>query len=589
MRRSIYLLGGCLFVSFNVLATAPNTPPHEASISRIDHHVHYFCAKKLAGRLTGTPGEKLATHYIANYFARLGLKPAGDHGTFFNEFSFSSGVRLGRKNFLSLINQHGISTPLRLNSEWRPLPFSDSAVFKKQTFVAAGYGITAPARANVSAYDSYQHLSVKNKWVLIFSGLPAHLSTERMHQLSPYAALRYKIFTAKKHGAIGIIFVNERHAKMNSLWLTQSSHLNAGLVVLAVSHPVFNHFFNHPLQHMTLSGQTDLKKIIRHGRNVIGKLNVGENNQPLIIIGAHIDHLGHGELTGSRASGNEIGRIHPGADDNASGVASLLEAATALSHLQTSGKLPGNKSILFAAWSGEELGVLGSAHFVAHIGQPRLQQTILDAAINLDMVGHLRKKLILQGIGSSPDWRPLIKKIHPSLPLVLQRDPYLPTDSLSFYLKGVPSVNIFTGAHDNYHTPRDTPDTLNYRGIKKVSDFLVDLVYALETTPKLTYQTIPKPREQPEQEFKIYLGTIPDYTSSDLIGVKLSGIAKNSPAAIAGMKQGDVIIQLAGQPIHDIYDYTFVLNSLTVGKATRLMVRRGRATIPLHIFARYRS
>jgi hypothetical protein len=344
-----------------------------------------------------------------------------------------------------------------------------------------------------------------------------------------------------------------------------------------------------------ISGQIDIEKNIKRGRNVLAKLRIKPSPSGMIVVGAHADHLGRGALSGSRARSDELGMIHSGADDNASGVASILEIAAQFCALKAQGKLYGNKDILFAAWSGEEFGILGSSHFVNHLMKNATTQSlhpVIDVAINLDMVGHLRDKLVLQGVGSSPDWFMLLKSIQAnhSISLMAQSDPYLPTDSTSFYLHGVPTLNLFTGAHDDYHTPRDKAETLNYEGIKHISEFLTDLLLTLENRSNpMTYQQVQKKGDAPEREYKIYLGTIPDYASSDVSGVRLSGVAQKSPAETAGIISQDVIVELAGKKINDIYDYTFALNLLPVGEPVKLVVLRGQEKVVLTIIARYRE
>jgi hypothetical protein len=427
--------------------------------------------------------------------------------------------------------------------------------------------------------------------------------------------LRYKAFIAKEHGAVGIIFVSGPNAKVKNELIPLSfdtSLSGSGIIALSITNNLANNLLNNNLQklqdtldtgqavivpvisHIQISGQTDIAKKIQHGRNVLAKLRT-LGSAGMIIVGAHADHLGRGELSGSRARGREIGMIHPGADDNASGIASLLEVAAALSDLKARSRLPGNKDILLAAWSGEEFGILGSSHFVKKFINTATNHSLrpaIDAAINLDMVGHLQKNLILQGTGSSTDWVKLIDGIKPyqTISFITQTDPYLPTDSTAFYLQGVPIINFFTNAHDEYHSPRDKPDTLNYSGIQTISAVLMNLILALEKKPDLlNYQSIQQSSNYPKHEMKIYLGTIPDYASADGVGVKLSGVSKNSPAESAGIKSEDVVIELAGKNIHDIYDYTYVLNAMRVGKPVKMVVMRGQTKIALKIIARYRE
>ena len=617
MRFKTYTLTAlCLLLSGVVLAT-PLTKidsPYEITNKHLQTHVSFLSSDALEGRLTGSDGEKRAADYIAQKFLQLGLTPAGDHGTFFQTFHFSAGVVLGQHNALAITNQKGYTKPLILNQEWRPLSFSDTRSFKNTELVFAGFGISAPALGKLPAYNSYQGLHVKNKWVIIFRYLPENISAAESHQLQPYSSLRYKAFTAKEQGAKGIIFVNSPDIKTKNTLIPFAANTllaGSGITALSMQNKVLDDLLRHSnpsfnslqklqqalhahqlhaipvLTGFKLVGFIDIEQKTQQSRNVLATLKINSHANQVIVIGAHLDHLGRGELSGSRARENETGMIHAGADDNASGVASVLEAAAKLSDMKAHGKLQGNKDILLAAWSGEEIGTLGSSHFVKNF-----VNTSIDAAINLDMIGHLREKLVLQGSGSSTEWRQIIQQTHTKhpLPLLTQNDPYLPTDSTAFYLHDVPILNFFTGAHDDYHTPRDKPETLNYTGMKNITDFLVDLVLALENkSGQLNYNAVQKAHNNTAREFNIYLGTIPDYTSNDVIGIKLSGTAKNSPADHAGLKSGDVIIELAGKKIHDIYDYTFALNALPVGKPIKLIAQRADKKIALTIVARYRE
>lgn len=430
----------CILIGIGFLypgwGCAQSTPSDYAiTKNALQTHVAFLSSDALEGRLTGTRGEKLATQYVADLFQQLGLEPAGDNGTFFQEFDFSSSVALRKINGMT----------------------------KKQ-----------------------------------------------------------------------------------------------------------------------------------RGRNVLARLRVGTVKTSILMIGAHVDHLGRGEFSNTRSRKDEVNLIHNGADDNASGVASVLEAAVMLSHLQTQGRLHGNNDILFVIWSGEELGLLGSSHFIKTFiekAENKSLRPVINAYINLDMVGRFRNSLILQGVGSSSNWPKLIEQANQShvIPLTMQKDPYLPTDSTSFYLHGVPTLNLFTGAHDEYHTPRDKLAILNFTGMKSISTFLVDLILALEAEPQLMdYQQAQKTHIHLGRGYRVYLGTIPDYTSADLVGVKLSGVIKSSPAERAGLRQDDVIVELAGKKIQDIYDYSFALHGLHAGEPVVLVVLRGQQRLTLTIVAQSR-
>ena len=328
------------------------------------------------------------------------------------------------------------------------------------------------------------------------------------------------------------------------------------------------------------------------GHNVLGLLDTGApKDAPWVVIGAHYDHLGHGEDGGSRARADEAGKTHYGADDNASGVAALLEIAEWLVDLKAAGKLDAKRNILFASWSGEELGLLGSTHFV------RSQEKTGGAAgdlsgriaayLNMDMVGRVRDSLYLQGAGSSGVWPGEIEKrnVPIGLPVKLAQDAYLPTDATSFYARKVPVLSAFSGVHDDYSTPRDTAEKLNYDGLRKVAQLIGGIGRGLalsETAPGYVAQE--KPKDSPSRsQSKIYLGTIPEYGAGGDTGVPLSGAQKGSPAEKAGIQPGDVLVGLAGKEIKTIYDFVGLLDGLKAGEAVELMVLRGGKKITLTV------
>ena len=281
-----------------------------------------------------------------------------------------------------------------------------------------------------------------------------------------------------------------------------------------------------------------------------------------IVLGAHLDHLGVGKGPSSLAQGDEPDLVHYGADDNASGVATVIEAARLLS------QHPADATYVFAAWSGEEVGLIGSQHFVETNKRP------LKAYLNFDMVGRLRDGLALQGAGSSRAWASLVEESNApvEISIRLQDDAYLPTDATSFYLNKVPILNAFTGAHADYHRPSDTPNKINYVGITKVVRLAARLARAASSTP-IDYQKVDPPKHQ-GRGFRVYLGTIPDYVATDVDGVLLSDVASGGPAAQAGMRAKDIIVKVGDTTISNIYDYTYALQKLTPGKATVVTVRR---------------
>jgi hypothetical protein len=306
------------------------------------------------------------------------------------------------------------------------------------------------------------------------------------------------------------------------------------------------------------------------------------------MLGAHVDHLGHGEVSGSLAKGNEQGEIHYGADDNASGVAALLESAQYLSGLQDKGKLGAKRDIWFIAWSGEELGTLGSSHFTEQLaGQGDLKGKV-SAYLNMDMVGHLKEKAYLQGTGSSTIWSREIERrnVPVGLAIATKSDPYLPTDATPFYMKGVPVLNAFTGAHEDYSTPRDLPEQLNYEGIRDIARLMAGITRSLARSgSEPDYIEVARQSSGlSRKHLRAYLGTIPAYGQDEGVkGVKLQGAVKDGPAAQAGVQEGDVLVGLSGVEIETIHDFMGALAGLKVGEKTDLTVLRDGQRVRLEV------
>ncbi len=322
----------------------------------------------------------------------------------------------------------------------------------------------------------------------------------------------------------------------------------------------------------------------------------------------------------------------------------MLEIAQWLSAQKQAGRLPANRDILFAAWSGEEDGLIGSNYFVKNYplpndsidessepasqptssetekgvdvpddstttngkhdspadglgaktngdseptAGPRVLYPYVAACLNMDMVGRLRKNLILQGVGSSEIWTGEIERrnLVLGLPILVQEDSYIPTDASVFYLHGVPILSAFTGSHPDYHTPQDTPDKLNYQGAANIAKFMGLVARSLalrDAAPDYLVQARPDAGKQRAQ-LRAYLGTVPDYAESDVKGVKLSAVAKKGPADSAGIRAGDVIVQLAGRKIENIYDYTYAIEALKIGRPVAVVVQRGDKQVELQI------
>jgi Zn-dependent M28 family amino/carboxypeptidase len=309
-----------------------------------------------------------------------------------------------------------------------------------------------------------------------------------------------------------------------------------------------------------------------------------------VLIGAHYDHLGHGESRSLERSGEE-GQIHNGADDNASGVSVVLGMARWFAQERERRPQDSKRGLLFAFWSGEELGLIGSSHFAEH---PPVELSNVIAYVNFDMVGRLTEnKLNLQGVGSSSVWRKLIEKrnVAAGFDIALQDDPYLPTDVTALYPKGIPVLHFFTGSHEDYHRPTDDAEKVNYEGMERIARFATAIVSDLRTDPtRPDYLKVAQSesRSGGREQLRAYLGTIPDY-AQEVEGVKLSGVRGGGPGEKGGLKPGDVIVELGDQQIKNIYDYTYALDAVKIGKPVDIAVMREGKRVKLTVIPETRK
>jgi acetylornithine deacetylase/succinyl-diaminopimelate desuccinylase-like protein len=304
----------------------------------------------------------------------------------------------------------------------------------------------------------------------------------------------------------------------------------------------------------------------RTGRNVVAHLDHGAERT--IVIGAHYDGLGFGGV-GSRAPGDSS--IHNGADDNASGVAALLEIARQLQASEAR-----SHNVLFVAFSGEELGLYGSKHFVdaMPVSIERVRYMI-----NLDMVGRLgsERRLVVSGTGTSPAWSAALNAAAEATDLTLAEDPsgLGASDHTSFYLEDIPAVHLFTGAHDDYHTPTDDSHRIDYDGLHDVASFAVRLVEELDDDGDLAFTETDDERQGRRMSFEVGLGIMPDYVFEGE-GLRIDAVTDDDgPAGRAGLQEGDVIVRLGDAAIDDIYAYMDALGQLEQGDTAPVVVQRG--------------
>jgi hypothetical protein len=613
------------------VSTGTQTPPSRAltpaaiSLRRMSNDVNYLAAPRLEGRMTGSAGAQDAAEFIGLRLQRGGARAFGEQRTFFQRFEFNAGVRvLTNDNRLGIATNHGApAIAFEAAKDFRPLPFTENGTATGQ-IVFVGYGLAVPGKAG-EGYDSYAGLNVSNRIVLALRYVPEEVKAKRRQELNRYAGLRYKAMIARERGAKAILFVTgptSPNAGELAALASDSASGRSGIIAASVTTNVVARIFasdgkdlktiqarldkedphaegGFTLSNATVSIRTAVEHIRKSDHNVLAVLpaTVGrvaprapqtpddatrraEDNAPYkpspeyVLVGAHYDHLGFGE-SGAMLRKGEENKIHPGADDNASGTATVLELARLLAEEQRTNSTLLKRGIIFALWSGEELGVLGSSHFAEH---PQVPLSNIVACINFDMVGRLRdNKLMLQGVGSSASWRRAIEKrnVAAGFNLVLQDDPYLPTDVTPFYSHGVPVMSFFTGSHDDYHRPTDTPDKVNLEGMERIVRFARGLIIDVANAPQRPdyVKVATSDKGGSRENLRAYLGTIPDY-ASEVQGVKLSGIRAGSPAEKAGLKGGDIIVEFAGQIVANIYDYTYALDAVKIGQPVKIVVMR---------------
>jgi hypothetical protein len=547
----------------------------------------------LEGRLTGTTGSRGAADFIITQLEAIGAKPLDGQDGYRLPFQFTAGISdTGSELSVSGL---GVAATLWAGDDVRALSFSDSGTVSGE-LVFAGYGLSVPETDGFS-YDSYATLDIQDKVVLILRHFPEDTEGELRGTLSRYSGLRYKAMAARQRGAAGMVVVTgPRSPNAGALvpmtfdTALSGSNIHAasvsgdvGAALIALTGQTLEdvqasldsgnpHVTGFDIPDVEVTLQTEIEREQRTGYSVVGVLPVTESvelEKPYILLGGHYDHLGRGTGGNSLARENEAGEIHNGADDNASGVAAILSAGARLAQLER------QRAIILAFWSGEELGLLGSADFVESSPVPMQE---IAAYLNFDMVGRLTEnRLSVQAVGTSPIWTELVEELNETLAFDLQfvTDPYLPTDVLSLNQAEVPSVGFFTGSHEDYHRPTDDADTLNYEGLNRIADLGAALAERLTTRfdPPVFVKVEQTAQQGSQTAMRIFTGTIPDYTQ-EAEGLLLSGVVGGGPAEAAGLQGGDVIIELAGQSITNIYDYTYALDLLRVGQPTPVAFMR---------------
>jgi aminopeptidase YwaD len=589
-------------------------------------------------------------------------------------FPYVSGVELGKGNamtFTARTNEAGATmTPasaldLRVGEDWMPLAWSANARVESSPVTYVGYGLTAAELQ----HDDYAGVDLKGRIALAFAGTP---DGDNPHgAFARFADLRFKAAAAREHGARALVVIareeNFKDERLARLRVDESvASGDAGIPVVVISRqaarraleaaatptlrldelensllqnapntethasgevvhtatqatqatqvkqatPASRRSFSAPMQNIAFAVSTEIVRREAPAANVIGIL---EGSDPklkneVIVIGAHYDHLGRG---GQGSLAAREGEIHHGADDNASGVAGLLELARTLAKDRKSVR----RTLVFIAFGGEEEGLLGSSYYVRNPTVP-LAQTV--AMINLDMIGRMKEnRLIIGGVGTSAEWKKWIERANDALQLnvsaagrttpeeevergnypvvvgangrsiataasgerfalTMTEDGFGPSDHASFYARQTPVLFFWTGTHEDYHKPTDTADRINYEGEQKIVSFVSDIVRAVDANDRRPTYLLAKSDAATGRStgFRVYLGTIPNYAeTSD--GLKLDAVREDSPAAKAGLRAGDVIVRLAARDVRNVYDYTYALGEMKAGVEYDVEVVRG--------------
>lgn len=587
MRSTLPKITLFLAVSFMIISACQNKKlqpvSSEITVSDLITHINFLADDALEGRGSGSAGEAKASNYIADYFEAFGLKKAGENGTWYQEFEVTLGVS---ENVPTTISVEGVKLTEEGTMAW---PTSSSKTVTAPT-VFAGYGIIAEDLN----YNDFQSINLDGKIALVLRNGPDG-DNDLQSKWSTHWDINKKIAHAIDNGAVGVIvgvapgqdeielsLKSDQQRSGKSIPIAQIDQ--AATLVLAdmLKIDISQRAKKIEKEEKPASVESDkmvtvtvnLSKDVRIARNVIAfKDNPGNKS---IVIGAHYDHLGWGQ-SGSLYRGDEP-KIHNGADDNASGTSGLLE----LAHYFSLG-VELEDDLLFIAISGEELGLIGSNYFVNH---PTIDIGTVKAMINMDMIGRMTdNKLTVFGTGSANMWDSVITRTNSdNLELQLVPDGTGASDHTSFYYKNIPVLHYFTGTHTDYHKPSDDASYINAIGMRTVVSNIASVIKELDRLNEETFYFTEAPvtQKRTRRTGKVTLGVIPDFSYQGG-GMKITGVNKDQPAEIAGMKGGDIIIAIDGKKVADIYEYMDALSGFKKGDKARISVKRGDKEITLNV------
>ncbi len=589
-----------LFSALLLAAPAARLGTGEINAQRYIEDVRFLASENLKGRGTGTPELEKAAKYIGQQFHKAGLQPI-DGKSYLQAFTVSTNSHLGALNKLEY-SVGSENHSLKMGQDFTPFNFSGNGKVSGEV-VFAGYGITA----REYNYDDYANVNVKDKIVLVLRHEPQEFDAGSSFEGKAYtehSQLFSKAANAKFHGARAILFVNDAATHSGSddhleKFGAEVSPASPGLPFLQVRVDVVEKWFAAAGKTMpgvieqidkdlhtrsfafpakvTVTLQTDVRREMKTVHNVMGYLP--GTTAEYIVIGAHYDHLGLGEQFSLAPS--MAGTVHPGADDNASGTAGVLTLARWFS-TQPKQK----RGILFMAYAGEELGLLGSSYYVNH---PLLPLDRAVAMINMDMIGRIRNgKIFVGGAGTGSKLKELLETVMPKYQFHMDASElggYGSSDHTSFTTKQVPVLFFFSGLHGDYHRPSDTWDKIDGESAVKLLHAVADVTSELQSNeerPKYVRVEPKNPHGAASGSsgsggggsgYGPDFGSIPDFAEPPT-GVRFADVRAGSPAAKAGLKGGDILIEFDGKKIENLYDFTYALRAKRPGDEVEVVVLR---------------
>jgi Zn-dependent M28 family amino/carboxypeptidase len=560
--------------------------PKEITVKELKDHVAYLASDPLQGRKPGMPGGDQAAEYIKKQLKKDKPVFLADKGL--QRMEVITSVKAGEQNKLSFADV--TAKPLQ---DFTPLAFSASATAQGPV-AFVGYGFDF-ANDSLKWHD-YDGIEVKGRWVMILRDAPDNGAPNSGYE--SYTSLRKKSFVAKDRGAIGVLFVSgEKSDKEDELLPLRfdGSPANAAIPILQIKRTLADKILagsGKTIAQLEAAIYTTKKSasllvevpVSAHADVVLQRASTANvvavipGNDPVlkneyIVLGAHYDHLGMGG-PGSGSRRPDTIAVHNGADDNASGVSAILEVAEALAAERKQLK----RSIVVVAFTAEEMGTLGSKYFVDNPLVPLKQ---IKYMINLDMVGRMKpedKSFSIGGSGTADGMEDILKGLANDQPYTIKTNPegYGPSDHAAFYAKDIPVLFFMAGMHEDYHTPADDADRLNYEGEKWLADYVLSVVRTLANRQEALAFKEAGPKTQPQggRRFKVTLGIMPDFTSTSVKGVRAEVVMPGRPASRAGMLKGDVIVAIEGKPVNDIYEYMHRLGELRTGERISVEILR---------------